>query len=135
MLLLSGVFKPSGPEREKDHRRSMANLSRFHRPSLILLICLPFVEAHSRLPEFRIRPCFVTKTAQVIMLNGWTKEWMMDEAVGKFVCMIFRDKLRKYFTQTLLYFRVKLDTINLVLSNEFLVCIRSLDTGRLIKCH
>lgn len=73
MLLLSGVFKPSGPEREQDHRRSMANLSLFHRPPLILLICLPFVEAHSQLPEFRIRPCFVTKTAQVIMLNGWTE--------------------------------------------------------------
>lgn len=73
MLLLSGVFKPSGPEREQDHRRSMANLSLFHRPPLILLICLPFVEAHSELPEFRIRPCFVTKTAQVIILNGWTK--------------------------------------------------------------
>lgn len=81
MLLLSGVFKPSGPEREQDHRRSMANLSVFHRPSLILLICLPFVEAHSQLPEFRIRPCFVTKTAQVIMLNGWTKGWTADECV------------------------------------------------------
>ena len=65
MLLLSGVFRPSGPEREQDHRRSMANLSLFHRPSLILLICLPFVEAHSQLPEFRIRPCFVTKTAKL----------------------------------------------------------------------
>lgn len=73
MLLLSGVFKPSGPEREQDHRRSMANLSLFHRPPLIPLICLPFVEAHSQLPEFRIRPCFVTKTAQVIMLNRWTE--------------------------------------------------------------
>ncbi len=81
MLLLSGVFKPSGPEREQDHRRSMANLSLFHRPSLILLICLPFVEAHSQFPEFRIRPCFVTKTAQVIMLNRWTKGWTTDECV------------------------------------------------------
>lgn len=79
MLLLSGVFKPSGPEREQDHRRSMANLSLFHRPSLILLICLPFVEAHSQFPEFRIRPCFVTKTAQVVMLNRWTKGWTLDE--------------------------------------------------------
>lgn len=85
MLLLSGVFKPSGPEREQDHRRSMANLSLFHRPSLILLICLPFVEAHSQFPEFRIRPCFVTKTAQVIMLNRWTKGWTMDEGACEFV--------------------------------------------------
>lgn len=83
MLLLSGVFKPSGPEREQDHHRSMANLSLFHRPSLILLICLPFVQAHSQLPEFRIRPCFVTKTVQVIMLNRCTKEWMLDECVCK----------------------------------------------------
>lgn len=87
MLLLSGVFKPSGPEREQDHRRSMANLSLFHRPSLILLICLPFVEAHSQLPEFRIRPCFVTKTAQVIMLNRWTKGWTTDECACEFVSM------------------------------------------------
>lgn len=87
MLLLSGVFKPSGPEREQDHRRSMANLSLFHRPTLILLICLPFVEAHSQLPEFRIRPCFVTKTAQVIMLNRWTKGWTTDECVCEFVTM------------------------------------------------
>lgn len=84
MLLLSGVFKPSGPEREQDHRRSMANLSVFHRPPLILLICLPFVEAHSQLPEFRIRPCFVTKTAQVIILNGWTKGWPTDECLCGF---------------------------------------------------
>lgn len=73
MLLLSRVFKLSGLEREQDHRRSMANLSLFHRDLLILLICLPFVEAHSQLPEFRIRPCFVTKTAQVIMLNRRSK--------------------------------------------------------------
>lgn len=85
MLLLSGVFKPSGPEREQDHRRSMANLSLFHRPSLIPLICLTFVEAHSQFPEFRIRPCFVTKTAQVIMLNRWTKGWTMDECAREFV--------------------------------------------------
>lgn len=87
MLLLSGVFKPSGPEREQDHRRSMANLSLFHRPSLILLICLPFVEAHSQFPEFRIRPCFVTKTAQVIMLNRWTKGWTMEKRACEIVSM------------------------------------------------
>lgn len=87
MLLLSGVFKPSGPEREQDHRRSMANLSLFHRPSLILLICLPFVEAHSQLPEFRIRACFVTKTAQVIKLNRWTEGWTTDECACEFLNM------------------------------------------------
>lgn len=87
MLLLSGVFKPSGPEREQDHRRSMANLSLFHRPSLILLICLPFVEAHSQLPEFRIRSCFVTKTAQVIMLNRWTKGWPTNGCACEFASM------------------------------------------------
>lgn len=84
MLLLSGVFKPSGPEREQDHRRSMANLSLFHGPLLILLICLPFVEAHSQLPEFRIRACFVTKTA---MLNRWTEGWMMDGCGCEFLNM------------------------------------------------
>lgn len=87
MLLLSGVFKPSGPEREQDHRRSMANLSLFHRPLLILLICRPFVEAHSQLPEFRISPCFVTKTARVIILNGWTKEMTKDELEFVSVCI------------------------------------------------
>lgn len=87
MLLLSGVFKPSGPEREQDHRRSMVNLPLFHRPSLILLICLPFVEAHSQLPEFRIRACFVTKTAQVIMLNRWTEGWTTNEHGCEFLSM------------------------------------------------
>lgn len=95
MLLLSGVFKPSGPERELDHRRSMANLSLFHRPLLILLICLPFVEAHSQLPEFRIRACFVIKTAQDKTLNRWTEGYAMDEwgceflSVCKYVVIIY----------------------------------------------
>lgn len=65
----------------------MANLSLFHRPSLILLICLPFVEAHSQLPEFRIRSCFVTKTARVIMLNRWTKGWPTNGCAREFASM------------------------------------------------
>ena len=81
MLLLSGVFKPSGPEREQDHRRSMANPSLFHGSLLILLICLPFVQGYSQLPEFRIRSCFVTKTVQNVMVNRWTWEQTMDECV------------------------------------------------------
>lgn len=99
MLLLSGVFKPSGPEREQDHRRSMANLSLFHRPLLILLICLPFVEAHSWLPEFRIRACFVTKTARAIMLNRWAEGCAKDEWGCEFLSMCACMVIKLHFDQ------------------------------------
>lgn len=42
MLLPSGVFRQKSPKRAQDHRRSIANPSVFHRPTLILVICLPF---------------------------------------------------------------------------------------------
>lgn len=105
MLLLSRVFKPSGPERERDHRRSMANLSLFHRPWLILLICLPFVEAHSQFPEFRIKPCFVTKTAQVITLNGRTVEKCACELVHTHECVcVYLTSIRWVYAQIVVFF-------------------------------